>query len=383
MKIKGSFLFATFLAVGLGAWMYTGEIKLGGKSDSGEGAEPIAEREAEKSNELFKVRYVAVSPQKRTEVIGVRGRTMADAIVSVRSETGGILKKRLVNKGDAVKAGDLVCVIEDGTRQTKVTQARAQLAQATSEYESNLELKKKGFAANNRITQLKAALDGAKASFAEAEQELERVNVRANATGIVQDPIAKIGDVMSVGALCVTLTDTDPMLFTGQVPELKIDQLSIGMNAKVELVTGQKIDGKIRYISSVADANTRTFQIEVELEKGKNVRDGMTARANISLDGGMAFNISPSWMTLSDDGEIGVRIVSTDNIVQFVPLKIISQNQEGFWVTGLSDKARIITLGQEYVSAGEKVDAIVDSRSLDTTNKTSAIVGVANHETAK
>ncbi len=49
--------------------------------------------------------------------------------------------------------------------------------------------------------------------MAAAELELKRTEIRANANGVVQDPIAEVGDMLSMGAACVTLIDTDPMLF--------------------------------------------------------------------------------------------------------------------------------------------------------------------------
>ncbi|MGB7287519.1 MAG: efflux RND transporter periplasmic adaptor subunit [Salaquimonas sp.] len=360
--IKGSHIIAVAFAAGLGYWMFTGEYQIGGQSGTENNAVPIAEREAERSAELFKVRYVPLKSEERSEEIRVRGRTQANAVVTVRAETAGVLQKRLVAKGDKVNAGDVVCVIESGAREAQLAQARAQLVQAESEYNSNLALKKKGFASNNRINSLKAAMDAGKAALAAAELEMARVSIKANASGVVQNPIAEVGDMLSMGGTCVTLIDTDPMLFTGQVSERDIGKISTGMPAKVELISGETVDGKLQYISPSADAQTRTFAIEIEIGSGMAVRDGMTAEAKISLAAGQAFRIAPSWVTLDDDGSIGIRTVSADDIVDFIPIQIVAQEQNGFWITGPKDGDRIITLGQEYVVKGEKVLTAPDER---------------------
>ena len=373
-RIKGSLIIAVILASGLAAWMYNGEMIIGGQSESGVAAIPIAEREAAKSAALFKVRYLPVQSEERSQTILIRGRTKADAIVAVRTETSGVLQQRLVSKGQKVSVGDLVCVLDEGTRKVQLSQAKALLVQATSDYKSALKLKEKGLVADNRLNQQKAALDSAKAGFAVAEQELSRIEVKANAAGIVQDPVAEVGDALTSGATCVTLVDTDPMLFTGQVAELEIGKLAIGMAAKIQLVTGEKIAGKVRYLAAAADAQTRTFQIEIELINGSNIRDGMTAQAGIALAPSKAIRISPSWITLSDEGIIGVRTVGADDIVAFVPVEIIAQSKDGFWITGLEDNARIITLGQEYVRTGEKVEAVVDARKSDISAQTNSVV---------
>lgn len=374
--VNGSVILAVLLAIGLGVWMITGDISQGGQTGENGGAEPIAVRESKKDTQLFKVRYLKVKSDIRQEEVSVRGRTKANAVVTVRAETAGVLEQRLVSKGDIVKSGDLVCVLDKGTRQASLTEAKARLAQAETDYKSGLKLKKKGFAANNRITQLKSAVDGAKATHEAAKLELSRIEIKANANGIVQDPIAEVGDTLSLGTACVTLIDTDPMLFTGQVPELVIGDFYIGMEANIKLVTGTLTKGTVRYIAAAADSSTRTYEIEIELENTPDAREGMTAESRLLLRGEKAFLLSPAWISLSDNGIVGVRTLDENDIVQFSPVKIASQGKDGFWVTGLKENIRIITLGQEYVKPGKKVAAEIDMRgkknAANTIKKTGA-----------
>ncbi|MFK7902966.1 MAG: efflux RND transporter periplasmic adaptor subunit, partial [Nitratireductor sp.] len=316
----------------------------------------------EKDTQLFKVRYVSVNSQVRQDFVTIRGRTKADAIITLRAETSGILEKRLVNKGDKVEVGQIVCVLNEGSRVASLNEATARLKQTTNTYQSNLKLKEKGFTSNNRLTELKTAVDAAQAGLAAAKLELERINIKANANGIVQDPLAQVGDTLSNGSACATLIDTDPMLFTGQVPELLIGDLFIGMKADVKLVTGKEVTGKVTYIASAADADTRTYQVEIELDDSTDVREGMTAQTKVKLKGEKAFLISPSWISLSDEGVIGVRLIDAQNVVSFQPIEIISQGKDGFWIKGLFDGAQIISLGQEYVNAGESVIPSLDER---------------------
>jgi len=361
LRIKSSHVIALAITAAIGGWMATGSIVFGGQSADDEHAPPIAEREAVRSGEPFKVSYVAVAPRERMETVLVRGRTKADAIVAIRAETAGILEKRLVNKGDRVKEGDLVCIVERGVREERVTRAEALLAQAEADHESNRQLREKGYATENKLNQMKAALDAARASLAEARWDLNRTEVRANAAGIVQDPIAEPGDMLSAGGSCVTLIDTDPMLFTGQVSERDIGRIVTGMTAQVTPVTGAPLQGTVRYIAPSADAQTRTFLVEIALDDAAGaVRDGVTASAVIALPATPGYLLSPSWLTLSDDGRIGVRVVGAADEVAFAPVRIVAQSGDGFWVEGLEPGMRVITLGQEYVSEGEKVVAVPD-----------------------
>jgi len=59
-------------------------------------------------------------------------------------------------------------------------------------------------------------------------------------------------------------------------------------------------------------------------------------------------------MLLSDNGIIGVRIVQ-NNIVKFLPVKIIEDTQDGIWVSGIPNLSQLIVRGQGYVENGQKV----------------------------
>ena len=91
-RIKGSHIIAIAMAAGLGYWMFTGEYQIGGKTGTSEQSPPIAQREAERGLELFKIRYVPLQSEQRSERILIRGRTQADAIVTVRAETACVLE---------------------------------------------------------------------------------------------------------------------------------------------------------------------------------------------------------------------------------------------------------------------------------------------------
>ena len=361
MKLRGSHLVSLAILAGIGGWMFTGELIEGGQADPN--AETIADRQAKLTNNAFRVRILELQPSERTRTLSIRGRTQAESMVSVRAETGGTVETRAVEKGQMVKPGDLLCVIDKGVRQTQLDRAQAILRQAQEDYDANKLLVERGFATNTKLRGLKAALDTALAGLATAEQDMQRTEVRATVAGQVQTPYAEVGDNLRTGDVCVTLMETNPMLFSGQVPEREIGSIKPGMAASVNLISGDTVGGKIRYISPVADANTRTFNIEIEMPNpDRKLLDGMTATADIDLDPGKAYQINPSWLTLADDGQIGVRSVSTQNKVQFNPVRIIAMDEKQAWVDGLNPGLRVITLGQNFVAAGEEVEPLTQQQ---------------------
>ena len=69
-----------------------------------------------------------------------------------------------------------------------------------------------------------------------------------------------------------------------------------------------------------------------------------------------------SILRLDEAGNIGVRVVNKENLVEFYTVEIIQDTDKGVWVTGLPFNSRIITVGQDYVNNNEKVDIAIDYR---------------------
>ncbi len=356
-------MIALAICAAIGGWMYTGKLIVGGQAGGADAALPVAEREAARTTEAFRVRVQRLYPQVRKAHLLIRGRTQANATITVRAETSGTLEKRVVQKGDRVKPGDLLCVVDQGIRKSNLAQAKARLEQAQSDYDANEKLVKKGFAAKSKLRGMKAAMDAATASHDAMKQDLARTEIRASVAGEVTAPLAESGDHLSPGGICVTLIDADPMKFIGQVSERDISRLSQGMNAGVQMVTGEKVIGKITYIAPNADPQTRTFRVEIAMANPQyKLRDGLTATSVVQLEPTQAYKLKSSWLTLADNGDIGVRGVDDQDKVTFIRVKILSQTREGMWVKGIEPGNRVITLGHEYVAAGEPVQPVDDAK---------------------
>ena len=370
MGIRASYVVAAMVLGGVAGWMWSGEVIEGGTGPGDGEAVVIALRNEVAKARPFAVRTRVVEPEGRREMLVMRGRTAAEAEVPVRVETGGTVRERLVGKGTFVSEGMEVCRLDRGTREAVLTQAEAaraqaeaQLEQARFDLESNEKLAEKGFAAASSLNALRAAANAAAAQvaqadaqIAQAEEELSRTVVVASASGIVQDPVAETGDVLQAGGVCVTLVDTDPLLVTGQVAETEVGALRVGIPASVRLITGEEVEGTIRFIAPASDPETRTFAVEIAIDNADSaLRAGVTATAAVPLPEIEAYPLLASWLTLDDEGRLGVGTVEEDGTVAFAPVTILAQEPETTWVTGLAPGTRVITLGAEYVLPGQPV----------------------------
>ena len=132
----------------------------------------------------------------------------------------------------------------------------------------------------------------------------------------------------------------------------------INIKNKVEVsILDKIIEGTIDYISPIADYNTKTFEISVIFDNlDLSIRDGLSAELKIYKEKIKVHQISPSVLSLGDDGDIGIKVLNQDNEVIFKEIVIIEDTSDYMLISGLEDKENIITIGQQYVSSGDKVE---------------------------
>ena len=185
--------------------------------------------------------------------------------------------------------------------------------------------------------------------------ELNRTEVKAPFSGFIEQ-IVKPGNFLERGQICATIIQLDPITLIAGVPEYDINKVRNGQNVFVELVTGQKINGKLTFVSKSASPDTRTFSVESQIENSDGkVKDGLTAEISIEIDKVMAHKISPSILLLNDEGKLGIRIVNKGKYANFVEIIILEDSEEGLWVTGIPEEVEIIIQGQGFVENGQEV----------------------------
>ena len=185
--------------------------------------------------------------------------------------------------------------------------------------------------------------------------ELNRTEVKAPFSGFIEQ-IVKPGNFLERGQICATIIQLDPITLIAGVPEYDINKVRIGQNVLVELVTGQKIKGKLTFVSKSASPDTRTFIVESQIENSDGkIKDGLTAEISIEIDKVMAHKISPSILLLNDEGKLGIRIVSENKYAKFIEIIILEDSEEGLWVTGIPEEVEIVIQGQGFVEDGQEV----------------------------
>ncbi|MCE9524061.1 MAG: efflux RND transporter periplasmic adaptor subunit [Alphaproteobacteria bacterium] len=373
--IRRSYVAAAVILLLLGAWIASGSFNrieevyalLGVEPAKGTVANPKAKppgtpaNASAKPTEIPTVRVRTITAEKRQQDLVIRGQTQALRKVQVRAETAGTVAAIRADKGSFVKAGDTICELKIDAREAMLKQARATAKQRELEYEASKTLQEKGFRSETSVAGDLAEYESAKAQVERMEKEFENTKIRAPFDGVVDDRMADVGDYLSPGQPCALVVDQDPFLVVGQVSEKDVVQVHIGDSGWAKLISGERVEGKVRFIAKSSDSATRTFRLELEVPNLQGlIRDGITADIHVTANMIEAHHITPAILGLDDRGVIGVRVVDQNKRVRFVPVQIVADGADGVWVTGLPRTVTIITVGQEYVTDGQQVNIVLD-----------------------
>jgi membrane fusion protein, multidrug efflux system len=294
--------------------------------------------------------------------IRVRARTQPNRQVSMRAEVSGKVVSLPVQEGQSVKTGDVICEIATEDRELRLREAKSSVEQAQLEYDGSLRLKSGGYQSATAIAGAKARLDTAKAGLLRRQLDLANVKIVAPFDGVVDHHSVDIGDFMDRGDECGVVMDLSPLIVRGRVSETEVGRIDVGTVATGALLTGQQVTGSVSLVGFASDEITRSFPVEVSVDNtDMTLRSGITTDLVIPTVAVQAHVISPSLLTLDDEGQLGVRTLNDDFVVKSVRITLIGDHDEGVWVSGLSERALVITQGQEYVSDGESVEAVIDN----------------------
>lgn len=343
------------------AWILTGEFSSVGSAQS-ENPPPAAGAAAAPEAAQRIVRTVGVVTPPRREharAIRISGTTEANRRSALAARTAGIIAELPVRQGSTVSAGDIIMRLDSEDKRSAVEMATAVLSQRQAELDAAERLATTGNVARLQLDSARAALATAQAQLDSANAELEKYVLRAPFDGLVDRVSVEEGSAIAQGAQVATVLDLDPILAIGEVNEQDLDDLKLGEAADVRLVNGSTVQGTLRYVSRDASAQTRTFGIEVSIpNQDRAIPAGMTTEITLRSNPVDAVFLPRSVVTLSQAGDLGIRIVGPDNMVGFVPIDLIDDTPNGLVLGGVPKDARIIVAGQDLVTEGDTVNPV-------------------------
>ena len=309
-----------------------------------------------RSRDPMSVRGKRSTATEQFELIVLYGRIIDRNQSTVPALIRGQIVARHVEIGDKVETGDVLCELDILDRDAQIEAAKDAVDVLEKEYASTLSLIENGFDERLNSARKKAQLSAAQQRLLAAELDLEQTKITAPIDGIIHQVHTNVGDFVDVGNSCATILVLDPVYVQAYVSEEHVHQLALGQKAAILLPNGQTKTGTLSYVSRKGDPSTRTFRIEIALPNADYaISSGLSATVHLPTEQHMAHKIPASVMSMDELGRLGIKIVDSDNTVEFHEIEIIREDADGVWVSGLPSATTIITVGQGLVVAGERV----------------------------
>lgn len=313
--------------------------------------------------------------------------------VQIRPKVSGFITKVCVQEGQAVKAGQLLFVIDNTTYQAAVRQAQASVNSAKSQlntakltYENSQKLFKSNVigsyelqSSQNSYETAMAAVAQAKAALASAQETLGFCYVKSPANGVVGSLPYKVGALVSAGSVdaLTTVSDVATVEVYFSVTEKDILDLTktagsthaaISAYPPVKLLlsdgTTYKHPGKVTKVSGVIDASTGSVSMIARFPNPERLlKSGGSGTIVVPRDNSNAIVI-PQTVTTEVQNKIFVYTVGKDNKVKYTEITVDPQNDGNHYVVtgGLHVGDRIVTKGITSLTDGMEIKPVTEAQ---------------------
>lgn len=288
--------------------------------------------------------------------------------VQICPKVQGFITQINVKEGQAVRAGQVLFVLDNVTYQSQVRQAQASVNTAEAScntaklsFENSQKLFENGVigdfelqSATNAYEQAKAGLAAAQASLASAKEMLSFCYVKSPAAGVVGTLPYKIGTLVNTSTVLTTVSNNSSMEVYFSLTEkdaLSMTQASLGEMPSVQLKladgTIYNHEGKVTKMSGVIDATTGSVQIIALFPNpDKQLKSGGSGTIVIPRSNSSAIVIPQSCVSEVQNKKF-VYTLGKDNKVQYTEIQVDPQNDGNTFI--VTDGLKV---GDKYVTNG-------------------------------
>jgi RND family efflux transporter MFP subunit len=193
-------------------------------------------------------------------------------MVRVKSQVVGTVRGVRVDRGTAVRSGQVMATIEAAGVRTQAEAARANLALARQKLEAARTLNEAGAMSDIDFRTAQAAYEAAQAQAAQAEEAESRSTIRAPMAGVVSERSVDGGEAVGMDAPLFTVVNSDTLELSGQIPVDRAAHVRVGAPVafKLNAAPDRELHGRVARIDPVADPGTRQVGVYVQLANTKH-----------------------------------------------------------------------------------------------------------------
>ncbi len=282
--------------------------------------------------------------------------------VMISPEEGGVIKEWRVQKGQPVKRGDILGVLNDDVIRASYEAASAQYKLA----ETNFQMQKNIYA-EKAISELQFRSaeynrDAAKAQADLAQARLDRTRLRSPIDGIFNDRFLDAGEFAPPAVPVAHVVNLFNLKVLAEISERYAGSIDVGsvVNIIPDAFPNDTLRGRIIFVGSTISANNRTCPIEIKISNpGLRLKPEMIVRAqvirSVKKD---AILLSENAVQLVDRDRLIVYVENNGKAEERVVRPGVRQGTLVEIVDGLKRGDRVIVTGIQSLVDGQPVSVV-------------------------
>jgi RND family efflux transporter MFP subunit len=320
------------------------------------------------SKEGIKVRVAKVTNSPSVRTLRVTGEARPYAAVTLYAKVSGYLKRITVDKGDKVKEGELLAVIESPELERSYEAGAADARNKRSVAKRTEDLEKQGLVAPQDAEKADADAETAEANLAALRVQKEYQYLKAPISGTVTARYADPGALVQSAANSqssalplVSISENNTLRIYIYLDQKDAQFVHVGDSVIITLPErpSLEIHSVISRYTGEIDTRTRMLLAEVELDnKDGKILAGSYVQVKLTIKTPQTLLIPSDGIVLRGDKTF-VAVAGADNTLKYRPIVVADNDGRTALVTsGLSEGETIVLGIGDGLSDGDKIQPI-------------------------
>jgi RND family efflux transporter MFP subunit len=284
----------------------------------------------------------------------------------IRAKISEAVEKIHVKEGDYVKANDVIVSLDRSGPTSNFMQSYSVFQNAEKNFNKMKYLYEEGAVSESQYDGARTEYEVARANY---EAALQMVELRAPISGMATSIDVSPGEYVSPGVAAATIATTDKLTMKFGVGGGDLGYFKEGEEVVVTVEAESLLVGKgeVFMVARSADQATRSFQIEARIDNKNGLfKPGMFGKAEITIGRYENIIAVPRSAILSRQNARVAFVYSGGKAVRREVITGVDFNGLSEVKSGLSVGDTLITVGQEYLEDGMKVNLV---RIVDASGK--------------
>jgi len=300
-----------------------------------------------------------VKPRSFDYFVQTQGSVESENNILVSAKSPGVVTDVYVKEGETVSKGQTLAQIDNSVLSRSVQSTRAQLDLATTVYNRQKNLWDQKIGTEVQYLQAKTNKESLERQMESIQQQIEMFKIKSPINGTVDEVQAKVGENIMPGAPAFRVVNGSDLKIVARISEAYVTQIKKGAKVIVTIPELKKdLTAKVSFVAKNIDPLSRTFNVEIKLPSGPDLRPNMTANIKVVFETISSALVVPVNVIQSVNDEKIVYVAEKKGNQTIAKKKVVTI--DGVYsnlahVEGLQQGDKIITVGYEGLNDGDYV----------------------------